>query len=88
MDWNEAAEDLLHQILMTTPLPVREQIDRQVREVAESLAAEEGKQRIGVQAVVEAWIRSTPEALRSELPRQMERLGLDPYEYEHLLGEV
>ena len=25
MDWNDAAEDLLHQILMTTPLPVRQQ---------------------------------------------------------------
>ena len=88
MDWNEAAEDLLHQILMTTPLPVREQIDRQVRDVAESLAAGDGKQRIGVNTVVEAWIRSTPEALRGELPRQMERLGLDPSEYEHWLGEA
>jgi hypothetical protein len=87
MDWNDAAEDLLHQILMTTPLPVREQINRQVRQVAESLAAEEGKQRINTNIVVEAWIRSTPEALRSELPRQMERLGLDPYEYSALLGE-
>lgn len=88
MDWNEAAEELLHQILMTTPLPVREQIDRQVRDVAESLAAGDGKQRIGVNTVVEAWIRSTPEALRGELPRQMERLGLDPSEYEHWLGEA
>jgi hypothetical protein len=88
MDWNEAAEDLLHQILMTTPLPVREQIDRQVRDVAESLAAGDGKQRIGVNTVVEAWIRSTPEALRGELPRQMERLGLDPSEYGHWLGEA
>jgi hypothetical protein len=87
MDWNDAAEDLLHQILMTTPLPVREQINRQVRQVAESLAEEEGKQRINTNIVVEAWIRSTPEALRSELPRQMERLGLDPYEYSALLGE-
>jgi hypothetical protein len=87
MDWNDAAEDLLHQVLMTTPLPVREQINRQVRQVAESLAEEEGKQRINTNIVVEAWIRSTPEALRSELPRQMERLGLDPYEYSALLGE-
>jgi hypothetical protein len=73
---------------MTTPLPVREQIDRQVRDVAESLAAGDGKQRIGVNTVVEAWIRSTPEALRGELPRQMERLGLDPSEYGHWLGEA
>ena len=81
MDWNEAAEDLLHQILMTTPLPVREQIDRQVREIAESLAESEGQARIGTQTVVQAWIQSTPEALRPELPSQMERLGLDPEEY-------
>jgi hypothetical protein len=81
MDWNEAAEDLLHQILMTTPLPVREQITAQIRQVAESMAEAEGKQRIGVNTVVAAWIESTPEALRVELPRQMERLGLDPEEY-------
>ena len=87
MDWNEAAEDLLHQILMTTPLPVRQQIEAQVRQVAESLAEDEGRSRINTNTVVEAWIASTPAALRSELPRQMERLGLDPDEYAALLGE-
>ena len=81
MDWNEAAEELLDQILMTTPLPVREQISAKVRERAESVAEEEGKARVGTNTVVAAWIDSTPEALRSELPRQMERLGLDPSEY-------
>jgi hypothetical protein len=81
MDWNEAAEDLLHQILMTTPLPVREQIDAQIRQIAEGMAEGEGKQRVGVNTVVAAWVQSTPEALRGELPRQMERLGLDPDEY-------
>lgn len=87
MDWNEAAEDLLHQILMTTPLPVRQQIESQVREVAESIAEDQGKARINTTTVVEAWIRSTPPALRCELPRQMERLGLDPDEYAALLVE-
>jgi hypothetical protein len=85
MDWNDAAEDLLHQILMTTPLPVRQQIEGQVRLQAESIAEDEGRSRINTNTVVEAWIRSTPEALRSELPRQMERLGLDPEEYSALL---
>lgn len=88
MDWNDAAEDLLHQVLMTTPLPVRQQIERQIRDVAETIAGNEGKSRVNTNVVVEAWIQSTPEALRSELPRQMERLGLDPEEYESLLGEV
>lgn len=87
MDWNEAAEDLLHQILMTTPLPVRQQIEGQVREIAESIADGEGKARINTTTVVEAWIKATPEALRGELPRQMERLGLDPDEYSALLME-
>lgn len=81
MDWNEAAEDLLHQVLMTTPLPVREQIDRQIRQIAESLAEGEGRSRVGTSIVAQAWIEATPEALRSELPRQMERLGLDPGEF-------
>jgi hypothetical protein len=30
-------------------------------------------------------VRTTPEALRVDLPRQMERFGLDPAEYGHLL---
>ncbi|MFN7920718.1 MAG: hypothetical protein U0Q16_11510 [Bryobacteraceae bacterium] len=81
MDWNEAAEDLLHQILMTTPLPVREQISAQVRGIAESLAESDGKSRVGTNTVTQAWIQSTPEALRGELPRQMERLGIDPEEF-------
>jgi hypothetical protein len=85
MDWNDAAEDLLHQILMTTPLPVRQQIEGQVRQHAESIAETEGRSRINTNTVVEAWIASTPAALRSELPRQMERLGLDPEEYPALL---
>ena len=29
----------------------------------------------------------TPETLRADLPRQMERFGLDPDEYQHLLAE-
>ena len=87
MDWNEAAEDLLHQILMTTPLPVRQQIEGQVREIADSIAETEGKSRVNTNVVVEAWIQSTPPALRGELPRQMEKLGLDPAEYAELLGE-
>ncbi|MBM3813811.1 MAG: hypothetical protein FJW20_19460 [Acidimicrobiia bacterium] len=85
MDWNEAAQDLLHQILMTTPLPVRQQIEGQIRQVADGIADGEGKSRVGVNTVVEAWIKTTPEALRGELPRQMERLGLDPDEFTGLL---
>lgn len=81
MDWNEAAEDLLHQILMTTPLPVREQISGRIRQIAETLAENEGKSRIGTNTVALAWVEATPEALRSELPRQMERLGLDASEF-------
>jgi hypothetical protein len=81
MDWNEAAEDLLQQILLNTPLPVREQISGHIRQIAESAAEGHGKQRVGTNTVVEAWIQATPEALREELPRQMERLGLLPEDY-------
>jgi hypothetical protein len=85
--WNDAAEDLLHQILMTTPLPVRQQIANQVREIAEAIAVDEGTSRVNVNVVVAAWIKATPEALRGELAKQMERLGLDPDEYSALLME-
>jgi hypothetical protein len=56
--------------------------------MAEDAAELEGKSRVNTNTVVEAWIQSTPEALRTELPRQMERLGLDPHEFELQLGDI
>ncbi|MGH9674151.1 MAG: hypothetical protein ACRD44_13300 [Bryobacteraceae bacterium] len=81
MDWNEAAADLLHQILQLTPRPERDQAERQIRAIAESLAEEDGVARVGVNTVVRAWMRNTPETLRAELSRRMEMLGLDPDDF-------
>lgn len=88
MNWNDAAEDLLNDILSRTPRPVRDQAETALRQLAEGIAEEEGKNRVGTNTVVTAWIKNTPEMLRAELPRQMEQLGLDPEEYEDLLGAV
>ena len=85
MNWNDAAEDFLNQVLAQTPRPVREQTEADLRRLAEARAEEDGKNRVGVETMIAAWVRSTPEAVRPDLPRQMERLGLDPSEYEHLL---
>jgi hypothetical protein len=85
MNWNDAAEDFLNQVLAQTPRPEREGIETRLRSAAEMMAEEDGKQRVGVETVIAAWVRNTPEALRPELPRQMERFGLDPDEYRHLL---
>ncbi len=85
MDWNDASEDLLQQILLSTPLPVRQQIAGSFRAEAEALAESEGRSRVNTNTVIEAWIKVTPEALRTEIARQMERMGLDPYEFQHLL---
>jgi hypothetical protein len=81
MNWNDAAEDFLNQVLQQTPRPVREETERQLRGLAESLAENDGKNRVGVETVIAAWVQSTPEALREDLPRQLERFGLDPDEY-------
>jgi hypothetical protein len=85
MNWNDAAEDLLNQVLAQTPRPVRDATEAQLRGAAEALAEEDGKSRVGVETVIEAWVKSTPETVRPDLPRQMERFGLDPDEYRHLL---
>ena len=85
MNWNDAAEDFLNAVLAETPRPVRESTEAQLRGLAESLAEEDGKNRVGVETVISAWVRSTPETLRPDLPRQMEKFGLDPDEYRHLL---
>jgi hypothetical protein len=85
MNWNDAAEDFLNQVLAQTPRPVRDGTERDLRGLAEAMAEEDGKNRVGVETVIAAWVRSTPESLRPDLPRQMERFGLDPEEYAHLL---
>jgi hypothetical protein len=85
MNWNDAAEDFLNQVLAQTPRPVRESTEAQLRGAAEAMAEEDGKNRVGVETVIAAWVKATPEALRADLPRQMERFGLDPDEYRHLL---
>jgi hypothetical protein len=86
MNWNDAAEDFLNQVLLQTPHPVRERTEAQIRGAAEAMAEADGKNRVGVETVIAAWVQNTPEALRVDLPRQMERFGLDPDEYSHLLG--
>jgi hypothetical protein len=88
MNWNDAAEDYLNQVLAQTPRPVRDAVQSDLRSMAEAMATDEGKNRVGVETVIAAWVRHTPEALRGDLPRQMERFGLDPDEYRHLLEET
>jgi len=85
MNWNDAAEDFLNQVLSQTPRPVREDTEAQLRGTAEAMAEEDGKNRVGVETVIAAWVHHTPETLRADLPRQMERFGLDADEYRHLL---
>jgi hypothetical protein len=86
VNWNDAAEDFLNQVLSQTPRPVRDATETQLRATAEALAQDQGKQRVGVETLIAAWIQNTPETLRSDLPRQMERFGLDPQDYAELLG--
>ncbi len=85
MNWNDAAQDLLNSILSQTPRPVRDAAEREIRGAAERIAEDEDKRRVGVETVIAAWVATTPEAIRADLPRQMERFGLDPEEYRHLL---
>lgn len=85
MNWNDAAEDFLNLVAAQTPRPVRENTEAELRALAESMAEEDGKNRVGVETVIAAWVRGTPESLRADLPRQMERYGLDPDEYRSLL---
>ncbi|MDX2153489.1 MAG: hypothetical protein SFV54_22280 [Bryobacteraceae bacterium] len=86
MRWNDAAEDLVKSIGGWEPRPTRDAAMERLTAAAERKAEEEGLNRVGVESVIAAWVEGTPEALRPELGRRMEGLGLDPSEYEHLLG--
>jgi hypothetical protein len=85
VNWNDAAEDFLNQVLAQTPRPVRDATETQLRGAAEAKADADGKNRVGVETVIAAWVENTPETLRADLPRQMERFGLDPDDYRSLL---
>jgi hypothetical protein len=85
MNWNDAAEDFLNQVLAQTPYPVRDDTESAIRGTAEAIAQDGGKNRVGVETVITAWVRLTPEAIKPDLPRQMERFGLDPADYRHIL---
>src|ERR1017187_3420588 len=85
MNWNDAAEDLLNRVLGQTPYPVREATETQLRGLAEAIAEDEGKEGVGEETVIAACGRVSPEALRPYLPRLMDKFGLDPGEYRHLL---
>ena len=43
MNWNDAAEDFLNQVIAQTPRPVRESTEAELRGLAESMAEEDGK---------------------------------------------
>jgi hypothetical protein len=60
-------------------------VEAQLRGTAEAIAEDESKNRVGVETVILSWVRNTPVTVRPDLPRQMERFGLDPDEYSHLL---
>ena len=87
MNWNDASEDLLNSILAQTPRPEREAAEAKLKSQAEAIAEDDGLNRVGVETLIRAWVAGTPETLRADLPRQMERFGLDPDEYAHLLGD-
>ena len=63
MNWNDAAEDFLNLVLAQTPRPVREDTELQIRGTAEAMAEDDGKNRVGVETVIAAWVRLTPESL-------------------------
>ena len=86
MNWNDATEDLLQQILSRTPRPVRDQTEAELRQTAGQIAEEDGMNRVGVRTLVAAWIRNTPPAVRPDMARQLEQVGLDAGEYESLLN--
>ncbi|HBY62850.1 MAG TPA: hypothetical protein DEH78_23755 [Solibacterales bacterium] len=86
MRWNDAAEDLVKNIAGCAPRAEREAVIERLTQAAERRAEEEGLNRVGVEVVIAAWVETTPAALRSDLARRMESLGLDSAAYAHLLG--
>jgi len=78
MNWNDAAEDFLNQVLQQTPRPSATTPRRSCAGLSEAMAEEDGKNRVGVETVHRGMGAHHPESLRPDLPRQMERFASTP----------
>ena len=86
MHWTDEAREIIDDLLLELPLPVRDGVRQAAELRAEILAEEAGASRVRLELAVRAFIESTPADLRQRLKHTLSYKGLDPEDYEAAFG--
>ena len=86
MTWTDEAREIIDDLLMELPLPVRDGVRQAAELRAEALAEEAGAGKVALETAVRAFIESTPADLRQRLKHTLSYKGIDPEEYESAFG--
>ena len=79
MNWTDEAREIIDDLLMELPLPVRDSVRQAAELRAEAIAEEAGK--VSLESAVRAFIESTPADLRARLKHTLSYKGIDPEDY-------
>ncbi len=81
MNWTDEAREIMDDLLMELPLPVREGVRQAAELRAEALADEAASGQVALETAVRSFIESTPADLRQRLKHTLSYKGIDPEEY-------
>ena len=81
MTWTDEAREIMDDLLMELPLPVRDGVRQSAEVRAEALAEEAGAAKVALETAVRSFIESTPADLRQRLKHTLSYKGIDPEAY-------
>lgn len=87
MNWTDEAREIIDDLLMELPLPVRDGVRQAAELRAEALADETGAGKVSLESAVQAFIESTPADLRARLKHTLSYKGIDPEDYAQAFEE-
>jgi hypothetical protein len=81
MTWTDEAREIIDDLLMELPLPVRDGVRQAAELRAEAFAEEAADEKVTLETAVRAFIESTPADLRARLKHTLSYKGIDPEDY-------
>jgi hypothetical protein len=86
VNWHSDAREIIDDLLLELPAPVRDGVRQGAEYRAEALAEDAGMREVPVEVAVRAFIEATPADLRERLKHTLNYRGIDPDEYEAAFG--
>ncbi len=87
MNWTDEAREIIDDLLMELPLPVRDGVRQAAELRAEAIAEETAAGKIVLETAVRAFVESTPADLRARLKHTLSYKGIDPEDYAQAFEE-